>query len=209
MIVAIAGSTGLTGRMALDQLLKNKDVSRVISIGRRTVGTQHDKLEEVFLKDGKLLEDVVADAFICCLGTTIKKARSEEKFLEVDLKLPVHLAERLSSLGCRRAAVVSSLGADPNSRILYTRTKGEMEEMMKMIGFESLTLLRPSVIHGPREESRLAEQLTLSVLKTLSPILQGPLKKLKPTPAMVIAQHLVAAVIEGQKGVHTYTPFSK
>lgn len=206
MIVALAGSTGLTGRMTLDQLLKSERVAQVISIGRRTVGTQHEKLKEIFLKDGELKEPVAADALICCLGTTIKKAGSREKFLAVDLRLPVHLAQTLRGQGCLRAAVVSALGADPNSKIFYNRTKGEMEEMMKLTGFESLTLLRPSVIDGPREESRLAEQISLSVLKRLSPILRGSLKKYRPTPAILIAQHLVSAVVEGKPGVQVYTP---
>lgn len=206
MIVAIAGSTGLTGKMTLDLLLKTKEITQVISIGRRSVEIQHEKLKEVFLKDGKLPEPVRAEAFICCLGTTIKKAGSQEKFLDVDLRLPIHLAESLRERGCFRAAVVSAIGADSKSGVFYNRTKGEMEEQMKQQDFDSLTLLQPSVIDGPRKEFRLGERIGISVMGAVAPLLPGAWKKYKPTPAHLIAEHLVQAVIEGKPGVHVYTP---
>jgi len=204
MIVAIAGATGLTGSYCLDFLLLQIKITKVIVIGRKSTGIKNPKLEEVILKDNQLTSKVVADAFICCLGTTIKKAGSKEAFKEIDLKLPVYLATNLHKNGCKISAVISAMGADENSAFFYNQVKGKMENAMQMIGFESLSIFRPSIIKGARKETRMAEKMGLAVMKTISPFFFGTFKNYKPIHAKIIGRSLMAVVLMRKHGTNIY-----
>lgn len=204
MKIAIAGATGLTGNLCLQQLLQNSEVSQVIAIGRRPTGVQNPKLKEVLLNGPEPAEPVVADAFICCLGTTIKKAGSKNAFQAIDLDLPLSLAHHLKQNGCTRAAIVSAMGADTCSAVFYSRTKGKMETRMQTIGFESLSFLRPSLIEGDRKEMRLGESVGSAVMKVLNPLLIGPLRHYQSIDADCIAKGLVKAIISKKAGVSVY-----
>ncbi len=201
MKVAIAGATGLTGSLCLELLLADLRISEIFSIGRRKSGLSHPKLQEIILSNGELDIDLSVDAFICCLGTTIKKAGSQENFKKVDHELPLKLAEKLRANGCHSAAVVSALGADSDSSFFYNRVKGMMEEDMKKIGFESLTILRPSLIKGKRKEVRPGEKSAELLLRLASPFLIGPLRNWKTTEAADIAQALVTLSTNPKKGI--------
>ncbi|MBI5540458.1 MAG: NAD-dependent epimerase/dehydratase family protein [Bacteroidia bacterium] len=204
MIVAIAGATGLTGSFCLQELLQNENISSVIAIGRKQTGIKHDKLKEVLLDNNKLSDIIKADAFICCLGTTIKKARTKEAFKSIDLELPVYLADKLINNGCNTVAVISSMGANPNSSIFYNKVKGQMEEAMKNINIKSFSILRPSIISGPRKEKRFGEKMGLIFITIFNPLLFGSLKHYKSIKAKDIAKALVHCVINQKTGTTIY-----
>jgi len=204
MKIAIAGATGLTGNLCLKELIENEKITEIYAIGRRPTGIAHSKINEVKLENNKLTQKVNADAFICCLGTTIKKAGSKKAFEQIDLELPLYLAMELKSAGCKTAAVISSLGADPKSMIFYSRVKGKMESAMKEIGFESLSILRPSLIRGNRNEKRFGEDFAKVMMKLFDLILIGPMKNYQSIQAKDIAKSLVKKVIEGIPGFHIY-----
>ncbi len=200
MIIAIAGATGLTGGFALERLLAHPQVQGVVALGRRSTGKLHPKLSEVSL-DADAAE-VRADGWICCLGTTLRKAGSREAFREIDLELPLRLARLLHRQGCARAAIVSAIGADAESPFFYNRVKGEMEKGMEQVGFTQLSLLRPSVILGQRPESRPLERFAGRALRIASPLLGGPLRHFAPVEADAIAKRLVQEITESVPGVH-------
>jgi uncharacterized protein YbjT (DUF2867 family) len=204
MKVAIAGATGLTGSLSLQLLLQSPSITEVISIGRRKTGIQHSKLSEVPLEDGLLKQPVKADAFICCLGTTIKKAGSKEAFKAIDYDLPVHLASKLNEEGCRTAAIVSAIGANAKSSVFYLRTKGETEEALKKTGFDSLSFLRPSFIAGPREERRGGERFMIGFMRLVSPLMFGGLAKYRAASANSIAEKLVQCILAKKPGTEIY-----
>ncbi|MDZ7613622.1 MAG: hypothetical protein U5K51_07980 [Flavobacteriaceae bacterium] len=88
--------------------------------------------------------------------------------------------------------VVSALGADAQSSIFYSRTKGEMEEAVLNIKLQNTYILRPSLIVGNRKEKRLAESLASSFFRIAAPIMTGPLKKYAPNKAADIAKAMLA-----------------
>ena len=53
--------------------------------------------------------------------------------------------------------LVSSLGANKTSGIFYNQVKGEVEEAIRQVGFDSFHILRPSLLLGPRKEERSGE----------------------------------------------------
>lgn len=167
--VLLAGATGLTGEHLLDRLLNEPTITRVLAPSRRPLA-EHPHLENPVGEPAELLPRLEGpvDIAFCCLGTTIKKAGSEQAFRAIDLDLVVSFARRARELGARHLIVISAIGADATSSIFYNRVKGEMEQALKAQDWPQLTLCRPSLLLGERTEPRLAEQLA------------GPLSKLIP-----------------------------
>jgi uncharacterized protein YbjT (DUF2867 family) len=138
-------------------------------------------------------------AAICAIGTTIKKAGSKEDFRSVDHDLPLSFARLAHQAGTQNFALVSAIGASVDSSFFYAKVKGELERDVRGIGFRSLTILRPSIIEGERDEVRLAESLVLKLSHFLAPVLP---KRFHVNPAPKIAQVLVDAVVTAEPGCH-------
>lgn len=189
----IVGATGLTGGHLLNLLLESADYHTVTALVRTPTGIRHGKLQEKLIDYERWQESVPADDVFCCLGTTIKKAKTKTAFRKVDLDYPVKIANLQYEGGSQHFLVISSMGASPRSAIFYSRVKGEMEEKLRQIGYPSLSIFRPSLITGNRKEPRLGERIALSLSGILSLFLIGPLKKYKPVAALVIAQSMFKA----------------
>ena len=193
--VLLAGASGLTGEHLLDRLLNEPTITRVLAPSRRPLA-EHPHLENPVGETAELLPRLSGqvDIAFCCLGTTIKKAGSEQAFRAVDLDLVVAFAKRARELGARHLIVISALGADPSYSIFYNRVKGEMEAALKAQDWPQLTLCRPSLLLGERTEPRLAEQLA------------GPLSRLIPgkyhgIEACQLARAMWRLALEEQDGV--------
>src|SRR4029450_14114644 len=87
----------------------------------------------------------VEDVFIA-LGPTIKIAGSEEAFRQVDFDFVVNTARAARAAGATRLAVVSALGADAKSRIFYNRVKGEMQDAIAQLGYETIVIAHASLL---------------------------------------------------------------
>lgn len=194
---AIAGATGLVGSRLLPLLLKEYD--RVAALTRRPLAVSAPHLVEVPF--GAPLEGPVAAAF-CCLGTTIRKAGSQEAFREVDFDAVVKFARAAREAGATRFALVSSVGADAKSSNFYLRVKGEGEDAICALGFQSVCIARPSFLLGERAENRTGERIGISVAKAVSFVFSGPLSKYHAVDADLVAQAMVRCVRTGKPGVH-------
>ena len=162
MKVLILGATGLVGRNALAQALAHPTVTQVIAPTRKPLINQDKVMNRVAPQLELLLPEVTGwapDAVICATGTTIKKAGSKEAFRSVDHDLPLSFARLAHQAGTQSFALVSAIGASVDSSFFYARVKGELERDIREMGFRSLTILRPSIIEGERDEVRLRPEL--------------------------------------------------
>ncbi len=202
MITAwLAGASGLVGGTLLRGLLADAEFGRVVSVGRRVLPLADPKLSQV------MIDFAASDAFdglpspdvaFCCLGTTIGKAGSQEAFRAVDHTAVLAFARAAHRAGARTFVYVSSMGADPRSRIFYSRVKGEVEAAVAGIGFASACALRPSILDGPRRESRPFERVGLAMMRPLGPLLG----RYRPTPVGRVAAAMVAAAKAPRPGAH-------
>lgn len=200
----VLGATGLVGGLCLELLLADGAWSRVTALVRRPTGRAHPRLAEVVADFDRL--DERADAFaaddvFCCLGSTIRKAGSQEAFYRVDHDYPVAAARLASARGARRFLLVTALGADAGSRIYYNRVKGEVERDVAAFPFEGVALLRPSLILGPRGERRTAEALAQRLAPLAAPLLVGPLRRYRAVGAEAVARAMVRLARDGFRGV--------
>jgi uncharacterized protein YbjT (DUF2867 family) len=137
----------------------------------------------------------------CALGTTIAAAGSQDAFRRVDFDCTLAFARFALRAGARRFVLVSSVGADAGSTNFYLRVKGEVEDALRALPFESLVVLRPGLLLGDRRESRPAEALARFVAPLFNPLLLGPLAKYRSVYADRVAAAMVAAAFEDRRGV--------
>lgn len=203
----VIGATGLVGGYVLQALLASKDYDRVVAVVRRPVLPAHPKLvvmETPFDQLDKALAGVrAADAF-CCLGTTIRQAGTKAEFHKVDYGYAYAFAHRMRQNGTRHFLLVSALGASAKSPVFYNRVKGRLETDIEALGFKKLSIFRPSLLLGQRQERRLAEALTARLSPLLSPLLIGALSKIHPIPASTVADAMVAAAAGKGEGETLY-----
>jgi uncharacterized protein YbjT (DUF2867 family) len=200
----LLGATGLVGGHLLALLLGDARWSRVSVLARRSTGRTHPRLEE---RIGDLAGmESHADAFagadvFCCLGTTIRAAGTQEAFYRVDHDLPVEAARVASAAGARQFLLVSSLGANPASRVFYNRVKGETERDVAAYPFGGVALLRPSLLLGERADRRLAEGIGQRLAPLGSLLLFGPLRRYRALPGARVAEAMLHLAGEGIQGV--------
>jgi uncharacterized protein YbjT (DUF2867 family) len=181
----IIGGTGLTGKKLTSLLLADKRYGSVNLLVRKPVDIIYEKLYQIPFNFDKPDESKVkADEVFCCLGTTIKDAGSKKAFYQVDYEYVVTLANIAYKNGCKKFALISSMGANKNSTVFYSKTKGQAEEAIKAIGFDDCFIFRPSILLGTRRQSRLSESIGKIFLSSISFLLP---KKYRPIHSKSVA----------------------
>jgi len=135
------------------------------------------------------------DDVFCAIGTTMKKAGSREAFRHVDFELPLRVAELATSVGAKRIALVSSVGASARSSNFYLRTKGELEDALAALPLAALHVFRPSLLLGDRAESRPGEAIASVLSRATRGLLVRGLRKYRPIDADLVARAMVAAMV--------------
>lgn len=203
----LAGATGLVGSHVLEFLLADATWSRVVTVGRRTTPERHEKLEQRVLDLGAIeaLGDLPhADDVFCCLGTTIKQAGSQQAFRRVDHDFVVGLARAGLRLGATQFLLVSAIGADPESRVFYSRVKGEAEAAVRKMPYRAIQIFRPSLLLGERSEFRLGERIAMVGAPLMRLVLVSRLRRYRPIQASDVARAMVRVAREAPRGPNVY-----
>ena len=199
----VMGATGLVGRHCLDLLLADEAYATVHVVGRRSLERTDPKLVEHVIDLTTLEEHAglfgVNDVF-CCLGTTIRKAGSQEAFLQVDVEYPATAARLATDAGADQFLVVSALGADAQSRIFYNRAKGEMEAKVRRMPLQAVWVVRPALLLGDRAETRIGERVAEWLLRPFGPMMVGRLRRYRPVHARQVASAMVSLAKENGTG---------
>lgn len=203
----IAGANGLVGGELLKLLLRGKEYDKVVALVRKPLGIKDAKLEEKIIDFNNM--DEATDSFqvnhvFCCLGTTIKKAKSKEVFKQVDVLYPLEMAKIAKEKQVEKFLIISSMGANSDSLVFYSRMKGLLENQLQSIGFNSLHILRPSLLLGNRKDYRPGEAAGAFLTNLLSFAFIGPLKKYKPIAAETVALAMFEIAQRDVIGVHIY-----
>jgi uncharacterized protein YbjT (DUF2867 family) len=207
-VALLAGASGFVGGYVLDALLDAAGFGRVYAITRRPLGRSHPRLANRIVQFDRLeeqLKGLQCHVALCCLGTTIRQAGSQEAFRRVDIDHVLAFARVARAAGASRFIVVSSVGADPRSRNFYLRVKGEAEEALTTLGFASLDIMQPGLLLGMRREMRPLELAMRGVMPLLNPLLLGSYEQYRGIPARTVAAAMVGAARSGRRGVYRYT----
>ncbi len=163
--VLLAGATGLVGGHILRMLAQDESFTEIRVLVRRPLAStlKNPRVRELVADFDRLEEHqdwFKVEFVISTLGTTIGKAGSQAAFRKVDFEYPLAIARLARAAGARQFLFVSALGADPGSFFFYNRVKGELEDAIRALGYPSVTIARPSLLLGARQERRLGEELS-------------------------------------------------
>lgn len=193
-IAIVIGATGLIGKQLVKQLLADPEFASVKVFTRRPIGVTNPKLTE-FLVDFKTIknsaQDLKGDVLFSTLGTTLKTAGSKEAQYAIDYDMQFDTAKIAAENGVKKLVLVSSAGANAKSSIFYSRMKGELDEAVQDLGFESVHIIRPSMLAGDREEFRWGEKLFTPIMYAFSWI--PGIKKYRPIQDTEVAQAMINA----------------
>ena len=205
-VVAIIGATGQIGNHLVSELLDSNQVETIHIISRKEMDIQSPKVVYHITSLDQLLKIDLPkiDIGYCCLGTTLKLARSIKQFRKVDIDYVHHFAKRLKKTGTQAFNVVSAIGADSYSSNYYKEAKGEMEEHLMKLDFKSLSIFRPSLLLASRSEKRTLEEFVMPISKVLNIFLVRSLSKYQSIPVSVVATAMYKYSLLELKGVKFY-----
>ena len=202
----VIGATGATGSDLVSLLLEEEEFDKVHIFVRRDPCVHHEKLEIHIIDFDKLEEwkDLLkGDVLFSTLGTTIKKAGSQQAQWKIDYTYQYEVARAAKANGVDVMCLVSSAWSTSKSRMFYTRMKGQLEDDVKKIGFRSLSIMRPpSLIR--KDSDRFGERISVSLLKALNNL--GVLRDIRPMPTSQVAHAMIVMAKQNKDGAFTLNP---
>ena len=193
------GSSGLVGSHLFNQLIKDTNYSKIKLFVRSVPKTSYPKVQIIKTDFNNLenqKEDIKGDDCFFCIGTTKQNSSNKDEYRRIELDVPQEIAKIAKSNLVNSFIFVSALYANPKSLGDYVRFKGLVEEELKRLNFPKLALMRPSFLMGDRKEKRVGEKIGIFVFKLLSPLLLGPLKKMRPIHSETVAKAMIKVANE-------------
>ena len=205
----VIGASGMIGNLVTQELLKDEAFTKVRVLVRKPIQLDHPKLETVIVNFADLNDYQkklgTGDCIFSCIGTTQKNVKGDNKlYRSIDHDIPLNAATLGKAAGFHSFSLVSSVGANAASSNFYLRLKGELEDAISTVGFNSLHIFRPSMLLGNRKEFRFAENIFQGVFKTLSVVLLGSFKKYRAIQGETVAAAMVNAAKQEVEGKFIY-----
>ena len=203
----IAGATGLVGGFLVRHLIASNLFDELIVVIRKGSKFHREGVSVIeidFDHPTDYKDKLKADVVFCCLGTTMKKAGTKERFYKVDFTYPFELAKLTFENGARQFNIITASGASTRSLFYYSRVKGEIEKAISQIGFQRVNIFRPSLLLGKRNEKRIGEQAGAAVAKMINPFLRGAAKKYRAIQAETVAKAMIRVSTAAQTGVKIF-----
>ena len=165
MNVILFGATGMVGQGVLRECLLDRQVERVLTVGRSSAGRSDPRLQELVLKDlydYSAVEHELAgyDACFFCLGVS-SAGMGEADYRHITYDLTLAAATVLSRLNPEMSFVyVSGQGTDSCEMggVMWARVKGATENALLKLPFRAAYMFRPGIIrplHGIRSKTAL------------------------------------------------------
>ncbi|PWT73512.1 MAG: semialdehyde dehydrogenase [Bacteroidetes bacterium] len=207
MKAIVLGATGMVGSELVRQLISEEQFHYIDILSRRPLEIQNPKLSVKLVKfdDMNSYRSAIdkADTIFCCIGTTMKNVRGNKVlYRKIDYDIAMDAAKFGLEKGVGQYVLVSAVGANPMSGNFYLRLKGEVEDAIHGLPFESTYIMRPSMLFGKREEFRWGEVISKPIIQVASAVLSGSLRKYKPIDAKDVARAMIGAAQERLAGFH-------
>ncbi|TCS93930.1 NAD-dependent epimerase/dehydratase family protein [Hazenella coriacea] len=205
----VIGATGLVGKEVVQLLLEHPDYETVCVLARRSLNIKHEKLDLHLIQFEHLraYQDLFqVDEVFCCLGTTIKKAKTKADFRRVDYFYPLTAGQLAKEQGVKSFLIITAMGSNPRSPFFYNQVKGDVEESLKQLQFPILHILRPSLLLGKRpHDFRFKEQVAALLIRITGFLFVGPLQKFKAIEGKKVATAMVQLAQSQKLGVFIHS----
>ena len=202
----VIGATGLVGSRLTELLLKDTRFEKVKIFVRKSAGLHNDKLEEHivdFDAPDTWKKLVTGDVLYSAMGTTRKAAGSKDAQYKVDYTYQYNTAKTAAANGVRTYVLVSAAGSGADSKIFYSRIKGELERDIKKLPFETIHIMRPGMLGSGRKDVRPGEQIGIGLMKAIAMV--PGLGSLKPIEGAEVARAMIHVTFSKRLGIHSYS----
>ena len=202
----VIGATGLVGNELVQQLLKDSRFDKVKVFVRRSMKIVNNKLEEHivdFETPDSWKKNVTGDVLYSAMGTTLKAAGSKEAQYKIDYTYQYQVARMAANNNVGQYVLVSAAGSSVDSKIFYSKMKGELERDVKKLPFDTIHIIRPGMLAGERREARSGEKIGIGIMNLVAMI--PGLHRLKPIQGAEVARAMINATFKHVIGIHSYT----
>ncbi len=213
----IAGSTGFLGSKILNFLYKEDQ--KIYCLSRRENEINSANIDDIII-DFDTINDLSLpkiDHVYLCLGYELRAweliSMPEHKkgpFYKVDYEYTFNIAKKAEEAGATSVSLVSAIGANKNSESFYLKTKGDLEEEIKKLKFETINIFQPGHLAGRINWQKKKSDPRLDVFAFeigslfLDPFLVSRLKKFRSINANKLANFIVKSTINENLGINQY-----
>ena len=204
MKIILLGASGLIGSKLLQQTLLDPEITRIVLFVRKSIPLEHAKIEQHLINFDAMNEYAqyfTGDALVCALGTTRSKTPNQIDYRKIDLGYTMEAANLAKAKGVKQIHLISSMGANPKSKVFYSALKGEIEHLIMGLKFDKTIIYRPSILIGERSELRPMEKLSQKLNWLYDPLLFGRLKKYRSIKAELVATKIISEIKKNNTGV--------
>jgi len=197
----VIGASGLIGKALVRKLLEDNRYNSVKVFVRRSINISNSKLVEHIVDFDRITDwknKITGDELYSAMGTTIKKAGCKEAQYKIDVTYQYEFAKAAAENGVSSYFLVSSSGANVESKLFYMKIKGELEEKVKLLPFNKIRIFRPSLLLGERDEKRFGEKAAERLLKIVVPLFPF-LKNQRPIDGEKVARAMIVSANESDK----------
>ena len=204
--VAVFGATGLIGSILIKYLKQFSKFKKINLVLRSPVDLKGENVKihkiDLFKKSEILHSLNTSKVVFVAIGTTLSKVKgNKDKYRRIDFGITKDIADSCKELGIDKLILVSSSGANLKSKSFYLNLKGSIEKYVTDLNLKSVSILRPSLLLGKRNEKRFVEKLAQIAIPKISFFMPSKYKAIK---AETVVKAMLQLSITESKGVKIF-----
>ena len=209
--IIVFGGSGLIGNSVLNLLDKKK--SKIYAFSRRNLDNKFENVKDIIFNFDTLEANIELnnwDHIYICLGRRLNvwellyiKKKDRENHFKIEHDYVIKILEKAKKLGAKDISIISAIGANKKSSNFYLKTKGLLEESIKLLGYDNVSILRPG--HILANKNSISKDFLVWIIDIFSKIsnffLIGPMRKYRAIEIDKLSNFMVE---ENNKGLNIY-----
>ena len=209
--ILIVGASGLVGGEILENLKTTNN--ELILLSRKKLLCENDVNQIVidFENIDSLDASLKVDEIYIAIGQKLSlyelvyiKKNNRKSFVNVDYNYIKKVAEFAKNCGANSIGLISAIGANTKSFNTYLKVKGDIENEIKLMGYEKIIIAHPSHLLGkrPKEVIPLNVKIFEKITNLFGLLMIGPLQKFRNVEAKKVAKAIISKMDSVEKGIH-------
>jgi dTDP-4-dehydrorhamnose reductase len=205
------GGSGLIGNSVLNIL--DKKESKIYAFSRQNLDNKFKNVKDVIFNFDTLEASIELnkwDHIYICLGRRLKvwellyiKKKDRENHFKIEHDYIIQILKKAKKLGARDVSIISAIGANKKSSNFYLKTKGLLEESIKLLEYDNVSILRPGHILTINNSS--SKDFLIWIIDIFSRLsnffLIGPMRKYRAIEINKLSNFMVE---NNNKGLNIY-----